>query len=243
MHPEIVVYLEHDGKVLLVNEQGIGPQIPVKGRTEAAVSLRFPTRDELRMMNIHFKEKDGLSLRFTDQTIRVVKGYPSLDWPEEWAWKDDCISDNCVHPSVREAVYRSMHRLVSKVMIQNDAGEVLMGKVERGHFTGFWTLPGGYMDHNEHPAIGCVRETLEELGLDIILDEHEPVITQKVFNDEGVSFVSLTYRSSWNGSVEDLQLQTEEISEAKWFTPQQAYEQAVSYFDRQALRSLLSSMD
>jgi ADP-ribose pyrophosphatase YjhB (NUDIX family) len=243
MHPAIVVYLEHDGKVLLVNEQGLGPQIPVQGRTENAETLRFPTRDELKEMDIDFKEKDDLRLRFANQTIRVVKGYPLVDWPKDWAWKDACISDNSVHPSVREAVYRSMHRLVSKVMIQNEQGSVLMGKVERGHFNGFWTLPGGYMDHNEHPAIGCVRETLEELGLTIVLDEHEPVITQKVFNDEGISFVSLTYRSSWNGSIEELQLQTEEISEAKWFTPQEAYDQAVSYFDRQALRSLLSSTD
>jgi hypothetical protein len=34
-------------------------------------------------------------------------------------------------------------------------------------------------------------------------------------------------------------LQTEEISEAAWFSPQVAFEQAVSHFDRQALRSLL----
>ena len=72
------------------------------------------------------------------------------------------------------------------------------------------------MDHNEHPAIGCVRETLEELGLEVVLDNHEPVITQQVFNDE-ISFVSLTYRSSWNGDIDELTLQTEEISEAGSF--------------------------
>ena len=33
------------------------------------------------------------------------------------------------------------------------------------------------MDHNEHPAVGCVRETLEELGLSIVLDDTEPVVT------------------------------------------------------------------
>ncbi len=115
-----------------------------------------------------------------------------------------------------------------------------MGKVERGHFHGFWTLPGGYMDHDEHPAIGCVRETLEELGLEIILEPTEPVVTQNIFNDEGISFVSFTYKSTWDGELSDLKLQTEEISEAKWFSPREAYAQAVSYFDKQALRSLLN---
>ena len=114
-----------------------------------------------------------------------------------------------------------------------------MAKVERGHFHGFWTLPGGYMDHDEHPATGCVRETLEELGLDIVLTDAEPVITQRIFNDEGISFVSFTYKSSWDGSLDELTLLEEEISEAAWFEPKIAHEQAVSHFDREALRTLL----
>jgi ADP-ribose pyrophosphatase YjhB (NUDIX family) len=125
-------------------------------------------------------------------------------------------------------------------MVQNSNGDVLMAKVERGHFHGFWTLPGGYMDHDEHPAIGCVRETLEELGLEIILEPTEPVVTQNIFNDEGISFVSFTYKSTWDGNLSELKLQTEEISEAKWFSPREAHAQAVSYFDKEALRSILN---
>ncbi len=41
MHPPEVVYLEHDGKVLLVNAEGQGPQQPVQGRIENAEQLRF----------------------------------------------------------------------------------------------------------------------------------------------------------------------------------------------------------
>lgn len=240
MHPETVVYLEHDGKVLLVNGSGNGPLLPIKGREEGDESLRFPTVLELKSLGIEFTAKKSLSIRFETGAYEVVKGYPHIDWPKDWAWKDDCISDDCVHPVVRESIYRSLHRLVSKVMIQNSAGEVLMAKVERGHFHGFWTLPGGYMDHNEHPAIGCVRETLEELGLEIVLESSEPVITQKIFNNEGISFVSFTYKSTWDGSLSDLTLQTEEISEARWFNPREAHHQAVSYFDTQALKSILN---
>ncbi len=114
-----------------------------------------------------------------------------------------------------------------------------MAKVKRGHFVGFWTLPGGYMDHDEHPSIGCVRETLEELGIDITLDESVPLITQKIFNDEGISFVSFTYNSSWDGEIEQLNLQLEEIEDAKWFSPKLAMTNAVSYFDIQALKNSL----
>lgn len=238
MHPIEVVHLEHDGKVLLVDENGNGPQIPIQGRQEVLNPLRLPTSEEIKIMGIEWEAIRETRIVFGSLVYRVVKGYPKIDWPKNWAWKDEMIADNSVNPVAREAVYRSIHRLVSKVMICNDEGQVLLGKVERGHFRGFWTLPGGYMDHDEHPSIGCVRETLEEIGLSIVLEQDEPIITQKIFTDEGISFVSFTYRSLWNGDLTTLKLQTEEISEVQWFTPQNARDVAVSYFDREALRTL-----
>ena len=136
MHPVEVVYLEHDGKVLLVDEQGRGPQRPVQGRTDSQDGLRFPTRKELQKLAIEFEEKGTVVLRYGESQYRVAKGYPRLDWPKDWAWKDRCASDNAVHPVARDAIYRSIHRLVAKVMVCNDDGEVLMGRVERGHFRG-----------------------------------------------------------------------------------------------------------
>jgi ADP-ribose pyrophosphatase YjhB (NUDIX family) len=168
----------------------------------------------------------------------VIKGYPKIAWPSHWALKDDLISDNAVHPIAREAVYRSIHRLVSKVMICNDDKQVLMAKVERGHFRGYWTLPGGYMDHNEHPTVGCVREAKEELGLEIELLDIEPIVTQNIFTDEGISFVSFTYRALWNGNPSQLEILDEEISEVRWFGFDEAVATAVSHFDREALQSL-----
>ena len=240
MHPKQVIHLEHDGKVLLVDDEGNGPMKPVQGRNGGGPNLRFPTLSEVESLGFPVQQKGTTVLRFGEHSYEVLKGYPKIDWPKNWAWKDNCIADNCVHPVAREAIYRSLHRLVSKVMVQNSNGDVLMAKVERGHFHGFWTLPGGYMDHDEHPAIGCVRETLEELGLEIILEPTEPVVTQNIFNDEGISFVSFTYKSTWDGNLSELKLQTEEISEAKWFSPREAHAQAVSYFDKEALRSILN---
>ena len=46
-HPDVVVYLEHDGKVLLVDQQGNGPQKPIKGRVANSEILRFPTNEEV----------------------------------------------------------------------------------------------------------------------------------------------------------------------------------------------------
>ena len=166
-HPDVVVYLEHDGKVLLVDQQGNGPLKPIKGRVANQEILRFPTIEEVTSRGIEYESKMTIRIVFGNQVIKVIKAYPKISWPKDWAWKDCVISDNSVHPVVRESIYRSIHRLVSKVIIRNDSNQILLAKVKRGHFTGFWTLPGGYMDHDEHPSIGCVRETMEELGIDI----------------------------------------------------------------------------
>ncbi len=232
-HPIEVLYLEHDGKVLLVDSNGSGPKKPELNCTRET-SLRFPTTEEVRSLGISWTEKNSFNIL----DCKVVKSHPEIEWPEEWAWKDDCISDNGVHPIAREAIYRSIHRLVSKVMILNNYDEVLMGKIERGHFVGHWTLPGGYMDHDEHPAVGCVRETFEEMGIDIELTDDAPIITQRIFTDEGISFVSFTYKSVWKGNDAEIKLKENEISEFAWLSKEEAISRAVSGFDIAALMHL-----
>ena len=232
-HPETVLYLEHDGKVLLVDSEGNGPVKPTMNNT-GSTRFRFPTRDEAKNLGIEWEVKNTFDIL----GFEVIKAHPNVEWPENWAWKDECISDDEVHPIARESIYRSIHRLVSKVMVLNTQGQVLMGKIERGHFVGHWTLPGGYMDHDEHPAVGCVRETLEEMGIAIKLDDEAPIITQRIFTNEGISFVSFTYQANWNGDNSEIKLKENEISEFAWLSPAEALARAVSGFDAAALRHL-----
>ena len=94
------------------------------------------------------------------------------------------------------------------------------------------------MNHSEEPAEGCVRETQEELGILIELENRKPVITQKSFFRDGVSFVSFTYCGRWNGLIEELKLKQGEIEAAAWFSLNDAIENAASEFDRLALETL-----
>ena len=126
MHPKTVVHLEHDGKLLLVDEDGIGPKDCIMGRQSGNVSLRFPTTKEIQNYGIPWVEERQTDVRFDGEIYTVIHGTPSIDWPEHWTWKDKVVSDNCVHPVAREAVYRSIHRLVSKVMIRNDLNQILL---------------------------------------------------------------------------------------------------------------------
>ena len=235
-HPKHVVHLEHDGKVLLVDDSGEGPHDAVKGRVIESPTLRFPTPVELSALGIEWTSKRTVSLTDVHPGVRVDFGYPAIAWPSHWPWKDELISDNAVHPVARESVYRTIHRVVSKVIVTDADGMVLMGRVARGHFVGMWTLPGGYLDHDEHPAAGCVREAMEEFGLSIHLTDTAPVVTQRVFDERGLSFLSFTYTAR-SATRPEVTIEPSEIAEAGWFTPGEALRRAVSYFDATALRT------
>jgi len=231
-HPDTVLHLEHDGKLYLVDDSGNGPQLPVKNRTNSDTLFRLPTVDEI---DFSWQEKN----RFSVLGCEVIKAHPDVDWPSHWAWKDDVISDDAVHPIARESVYRSLHRLVSKLIIQDDEGRILMGKATRGVFAGQWSLPGGYMDHDEHPEHGAIREALEEFGIKVEISDDWCVISQNIFSEQGVSFVSFTYRLNVDYKSLDIELKPDEMSDFGWFHPEKAVNLSASWFDKTAIDRLL----
>ena len=72
MHPVEVVHLEHDGKVLLVDENGNGPQIPIQGRQDDSKPLRLPTSDEIEKLGIQWKVIRETRLVFGDLVYRCL---------------------------------------------------------------------------------------------------------------------------------------------------------------------------
>ena len=231
------LYLEHDGKVLLVDLDGNGPQDTVMGRV-GEILLRLPTVGEVQSMGIQWTERRTNRIQFENETHEVIYALPEIEWPEKWTWKDKLISDGCVHPLARECVYRSMHRVVAKVILVNSNHEIAMAKVKRGFFTGHWTLPGGFVDYAEHPVEGAVREVKEELGLKVNIDPNDIVqIAERIFTSEGIQFLSFTYKCKVDGEVA-FNPKADEIEEARWFSMDQALANAASLFDVEALRSM-----
>ena len=247
------LHLEHDGKLLLVDLDGNGPAIPMMGRclSENGFHIRLPTPEEVSSMGISRKLRRTNRIRLDSKDYIVKYGIPEIPWPENWAWKDSTISDSAVDPLARESVYRTIHRVVSKVVIINPRGEVLMAKVSRGFFTGCWTLPGGFVDYGEHPREAAVREALEELGLVIEIPnplnsqdkmgdgEDGAIVQAKIFNDEGINWVSFTYKCNTDLGGQEICPKDDEIEEARWFTKEEALRVAVSEFDIDAIKTHL----
>lgn len=244
------VHLEHDGKLLLVDLDGNGPAKPQMGRnsSENGHIIRLPTIEEVSTMGIIWKLRRVNRIRLDSAEYVVNYGIPEIPWPEDWAWKDTTISDSGVDPLARESVYRTIHRVVSKVVITNSKNEVLMAKVSRGFFTGCWTLPGGFVDYGEHPREAAIREAMEELGVEIeIFDptkSHEDasnyedgaIVQTKIFNDEGINWVSFTYKCESDLVGQDISPKDDEIEEARWFSKDEAISVAVSIFDIEAIK-------
>ena len=251
-----LLYLEHDGKVLLVDSEGDGPMLAEMGRTDwpqredRTWLLRLPTQTEVESMGIAWHERRRNQFSLGDERFKVIHAIPDIVWPEHWAWKDTIPSDSAVHPAARESVYRSMHRLVAKVILRNPQGQILMAKVKRGFFTGHWTLCGGFLDYAEHPRDGVAREAEEELGISIdvgdpIGESAEPregkdfsFVQSKIFTSEGINFVSFTYLVDIDPSPDNFKLKDDEIDEVKWFELDKAVQVAASLFDLDALSQL-----
>ncbi|MEC8874000.1 MAG: NUDIX hydrolase [Candidatus Thermoplasmatota archaeon] len=245
------IHLEHDGKLLLVDPSGSGPVIPEKGRTSwmgEGFLIRLSTPEEAAELGIEWTLKRVNEFKLGKLSHRVIHATPKICWPEHWAWKDSVISDSAVDPVARESVYRTLHRVVSKVIISNPVGEILMAKVSRGFFTGNWTLPGGFVDYDEHPREAAEREALEELGIVIsvpdpkgesreaTLGDDESLVQTAIFNNEGINWVSFTYRCQSDIGAEEIIPKDDEIEEARWFSREEALDRAVSIFDIEAIQ-------
>ena len=250
--PRRHIHLEHDGKLLLVDLQGNGPAIPQMGREgEGGFSIRLPTPEEAKEMGLTWNTKRTNRFRLGQEMHELIVATPEITWPGEWAWKDAVISDREVDPVARESVYRTLHRVVSKVVITNPSNQILMAKVTRGFFTGCWTLPGGFVDYGEHPRVGAEREALEELGIKIRIPDpmgessegygtnSESIVRQEIFTPDGICWLSFTYKCKADIPAEEIVPKDDEIEEAKWFDKQEALSVAVSLFDIEAIEKFI----
>jgi ADP-ribose pyrophosphatase YjhB (NUDIX family) len=54
-------------------------------------------------------------------------------------------------------------------LVVDSAGRLLLGKRAISPFCGLWDIPGGFLEADEHPEAGAVREVFEETGLRVEL--------------------------------------------------------------------------
>lgn len=76
--------------------------------------------------------------------------------------------------TVSDAGPRQVTRVSAYAICSDDANRILLCRIAPGgsvNFDGWWTLPGGGLDHGEDPRDAALRELSEETGLIGELDE------------------------------------------------------------------------
>src|SRR3989441_7372168 len=187
------VFVETDGQVFLVRERG---------------KYRFPRVEE----SLPFRTDPNGVMDFGED--RVVKRTPRLDHhPEEWMGRDSVFERKDVDPLVKRAIYTTMIRCVSEVVLSKGS-RVLMVKAVRGFSKGYWNIPGGFMDYGESPQAAVEREAREEIGVRIVLDGLLNVYVSG-FPGKPAYTLGLVYKGHL--ASEEFRLKSDEIEDAAWF--------------------------
>ncbi|HMA34170.1 MAG TPA: NUDIX domain-containing protein [Chloroflexia bacterium] len=119
----------------------------------------------------------------------------------------------CTNPSCGRVHYRNA-KPCAGALIEQD-GAVLLVRRNIEPFSGYWDIPGGYLQEWEHPADGARREVQEETGLEVELTRLLGIFVDS-YGSEGSNTFNVYYRARPVGG----HLQpADDAAEARWFPP------------------------
>ena len=102
--------------------------------------------------------------------------------------------------------------IASSCVINNN--KILMVQENKSDIQGLWDLPGGKVKINEDIKQAAIRETLEETGYNIDLDNI--LLIQNYITNRGVLLIIYFYATL--SDSRQVEYRKNEISNVKWFT-------------------------
>lgn len=193
-------YIEYDGMVYLVEEEG-RLQFP---RSTADLGFEIEVTNRLLI-----EEKE------------VLFSHPLINYyPKEWWHKDAIPLLDEADPLVRKAVNLSLPRVVTEGIIV-EGGKILLVKPNRGYLEGRWNLPGGFVGYGESPEESIAREVAEEVGVGCRVGRLlgvESFIGKKSYMHWHMFFYEVELLG------EEFHPGADEIEEVRWFPLAQAVE-------------------
>lgn len=105
-------------------------------------------------------------------------------------------------------------KLVTIVLVEHE-DKILLGRRVMDPGKGRWSFPGGYVDRYEKVEEAAVREVKEETNLEVSLKG-----LVGVYSEKGNPVVLMVFRASIAGDINLMAAQQDEVSELRFFNPE-----------------------
>lgn len=102
-------------------------------------------------------------------------------------------------------------KVAAAVLIEQDGRVLLVRRANEPH-KGLWTLPAGFIDGGEDPALAAARECLEETGLSVRVERVVDVIAGRE-HDRGADFIIVYQAEIVSGEL----IPADDADAAEWF--------------------------
>ena len=103
---------------------------------------------------------------------------------------------------------------VAVIFMRNN--RLLLIKRKKSHGAGSWAVPGGHLEFGESPEECAIRETREEVGLEIS-DVRFVAITNDVFPENNLHYITIWMKGDCP-SGEPKKASQDEVAELGWFS-------------------------
>lgn len=100
------------------------------------------------------------------------------------------------------------------VLVVKDS-KILLLKRTGSHGEGTWSAPGGHIDFGESPEATAVRETKEEVGIEIA-DVQFKAITNDIFPDDNKHYITVWMQGRYTGGQSSV-ASKRELTDVDWF--------------------------
>lgn len=141
-------------------------------------------------------------------SLRIAKFCPNCGHALNWQYLNG--RDRPVCPSCQHIVYFDPKVAVVAFVEEDNCLLLVQREIDPGK--GKWALPAGFVEYDEAPSDAAIRETLEETGLHIEIDQLLDVFPKR---DNGLADIVIAYQGHVVGGT--LQA-ADDAADADWFS-------------------------
>ncbi|HEY8476113.1 MAG TPA: NUDIX hydrolase [Chloroflexota bacterium] len=133
--------------------------------------------------------------------------------------------------------YRNAKPCAGALVVRD--GRVLLVRRGSAPYKGWWDVPGGFLEPDEHPAIGAAREVREETGLEVRPQEILAVVVDR-YGPEGDPTLNIFYLAEVVGGSERPGGDAKQIG---WFGPGEIPRNVAFRNGREALKAWVERLE